>query len=80
MRQEKPKYGTSFLNPLFILKKNGSPKIVLDAKHLISNTDQSSESWPLEPLATQLAGANEFYESTIDHMYAKALAKTIKLT
>ena len=49
---EKPIYGTTFLNPFTIIKKNDSIKNVLDARHLNSNTDQSSESWPMEPLAT----------------------------
>ena len=26
-------------------------KCVLDARHLNSNTEQSDESWPIEPLA-----------------------------
>ena len=56
----------------------------MDARHLNSNTDQSSESWPLEPLATQLARANKKYKSAIDLMYAYAHAtldeETIKLT
>ena len=81
---EKPNYGTTFLNPLIIIKKNDSIKIVLDARHLNSNTDQSSESWPLEPLATQLARADKKYKSAIDLMYAYAHAtldeETIKLT
>ena len=40
-------------------KKNDSNKIVLNARYLNSNTDKSSESWPLVPLATQLAKANK---------------------
>ena len=65
-------------------KKNDSNKIVLDARHLNSNTDQSSESWPPKPLATQLATANKKYKSAIDLMFAYAHAtlddETIKLT
>ena len=34
-------------------------KCVLDARHPTSNTDQFDESWPIEPLAPQLARANE---------------------
>ena len=56
---EKPNYGTIFLNPLIVIKKNDTIKNVLDARHLNSNTDQSSESWPLEPPATQLAQADK---------------------
>ena len=43
---EKLTYGTIILNPLIIIRKNDSIKIVLDARLLNSNTDQSSESWP----------------------------------
>ena len=43
------------LNPLNIIKKNDSIKTVLDARHFYSNTDQSSEPWPLERLATPAA-------------------------
>ena len=50
-------FGTTFLNPFFIIRKNDSIKIALDARHLNSNTDQFSESCPLEPFATQLARA-----------------------
>ena len=39
--------------------KGDANKVVLDARHLNSNTDLSLESWPIEPLATQLARANK---------------------
>ena len=59
-------------------------KVVLDARHLNSNTNQELESWPIEPLAPQLARANKKYKSTIDLMYAYAHTpldeETIKLT
>ena len=78
---EKPTYGTTFLNPLNIIRKKVPLKLFW---HLNSNTDQSSESWPLEPLATQLARADTKYKSAIDLMYAYAHAtldeETIKLT
>ena len=52
--------------------------------HLNSNTEQSDESWPIEPLAPQLARANKKYKSAIDLMYAYAHTPldedTIKLT
>ena len=56
---EKPTYGTTVLNPLNIIKKNDSEKIVLDARHLNSDTDPLSKSWPLEPLATQFVRAKK---------------------
>ena len=70
--QDKPVYGTTYLNPLIIIPKGDSIKCVLDARPLKSNTEQSDESWPIEPLAPQLARANKKYKSAIDLMYAYA--------
>ena len=57
---------------------------MFDARHLNSNTDHSSESWPLEFLATQLAGTNKNKKSAIDLFYAYAHAtldhESIKVT
>ena len=81
--QAKPVYGTTYLNPLIIIPKGDTIKCVLDARHLNSNTEQSDQSWPIEPLAPQLARANKKYKSAIDLMYAHAhtpLDDTIKLT
>ena len=82
--QGKPVYGTTYLNPLIIIPKSDSIKCVLDARHLISNTEQSDESWPIEPLAPQLARAIKMYKCSIDLMYAHAHTpldeETIKLT
>ena len=63
---EKHTIGTTFLNPLHIIPKGDAIKVVLDARHLNSNTDQELESWPIEPLAPQLARANKTYKSTFD--------------
>ena len=61
-----------------------SIEYVLDARHLNSNTEQSDESWPIEPLAPQLARANEKYKCAIDLLYVYAHTpldeETIKLT
>ena len=70
--QDKPVYGTTYLNPLIIIPKGDTIKCVLDAPNLNSNTEQSDESWPIEPLAPQLARANKKYKSAIDLMYAYA--------
>ena len=70
--QDEPVYGTTSLNPLIIISKGDTIKCVLDARHLNSNTEQSDESWPIEPLAPQLARANKKYKSAIDLMYAYA--------
>ena len=81
---EKHTIGTTYLKPLIIIPKGDAIKIVLDARHLISKTNQEFESWPIEPLAPQLARANKKYKSTIDLMYAYAHTpldeKTIKPT
>ena len=81
--QDKPVYGTTYLNPLIIIPKWDTIKCVLDARHLNSNTEQSDESWPIEPLTPQLARANK-NKSAIDLMYAYAHTPldedTIKLT
>ena len=57
---------------------------MLDARHINSNTEQSNESWPIEPLALQLAHANKKHKCAIDLMYAYAHNRldeeTIKLT
>ena len=82
--QDKPVYGTTYLNPLIIIPKGDTIKCVLDARHLNSKTKQSDESWPIESLAPQLARANKKYKSAIDLMYAYAHTPldedTIKLT
>ena len=82
--QDKPFYGTTYLNPLIIIPKGDTIKCVLDARHLNPNTEQSNESWPIEPLAPQFARTNKKYKSAIDLMYAYAHAPldedTIKLT
>ena len=82
--QDKPVYGTIYSNPFVIIPKRESIKCVLDARHLNSNTEQSDESWPFEPLAPQLARANKKHKCAVDHMYAYAHTpldeETTKLT
>ena len=58
-QDEKHTIGTTFLNPLIIIPKGDAIKVVLDASYLNSNTDKEHESWPIEPLAPQLARANK---------------------
>ena len=73
-----------YLNPRIVISKGVSIKCVLDARHFNSNTEQSDESWPNEPLAPQLARANKKYKCVIDLMYAYAHTpldeETMKLT
>ena len=70
--QNKPVYGTTYLNPPIMIPKGDTIKCVLDARHLNSNTEQFDESWPIEPLAPLLVRANKKYKSAIDLMYAYA--------
>ena len=81
---KKHTFGTTFLNPSIIIKKGDAIKVVLDARHLNSNTDQELQSWPIELLAPQSARANKKYKSIIDLMHAYAHTpldgETIKLT
>ena len=55
--QDKPAYGTTYLNLLIIIPKGDTIKFVLDARHLNSNTEQSDEFCPIESLAPQLTRA-----------------------
>ena len=81
---DKSIYGTMFLTLQIIIPIGDTIKVVLDARHLNSNTDQSFESWPIEPLAPQLARASRTFKSAIDLMYEYAHAsldeETITLT
>ena len=61
---------TTFLNPPISIPKGDTIKVILDARLLNSNTYGSFESWPIEPLAPQLARANKKLKSAIDLMYA----------
>ena len=83
MLHENPNFGSTFLNPLVIFKNKDSKDFSLDAGHLNINTDQSSESKPLEPLATQLARANKQIKAAMDLIFAFAHAtldeETIKV-
>ena len=57
--QDKPVYGTTYLNLIIIIPIGDSTKCVIDARRLNSITKQSDESWLFEPLAHQLARANK---------------------
>ena len=69
---EKHTIGTTFLNPLIIIPKGDAIKVVLDSRHLNSNTNREFEPLPIEPLAPRLARANKKYKSSIDLVYAYA--------
>ena len=44
----------TFINPVIILKKGESPKIVLDARQLNTMIDETKSSWPIEPIQIKL--------------------------
>ena len=48
-KEEQPK-GNTFVNPLIILAKGESLKIVLYARYLNSLIDESKYNWPIEPI------------------------------
>ena len=48
-KEEQPK-GNTFLNPVILLAKGESLKIVLDARYLNSLIDESKCNWPKEPI------------------------------
>ena len=58
--------GTEFINPIIIIPKNETLKIVLDARFLNSVTDLTSYYWPLEPLEVLLTRLKGNIFSTSD--------------
>ena len=64
-KEEKPK-GNTFINPVIILAKGESLKIVLDARYLNSLIDESKCNWPIEPIQVILTIINGKYFTTAD--------------
>ena len=58
--------GLLFTNPIIILPKGGTVKLVIDARYLNSITDFSNYSWPLEPLQMLLTRLDGVYYTTSD--------------
>ena len=56
-KEEQPK-GKTFINPVIILAKKESLKIVLDARYLNSLIDKTKCSWPIEPIQVILTKMN----------------------
>ena len=48
-KEEQPKVNT-FINPVIILAKGESLKLVLDARYLNSLIDETNCNWPIEPI------------------------------
>ena len=64
-KEEQPK-GNTFINPVIILAKGESLKIVLDARYLNSLIDESKRNWPIEPIQVILTKINGKYFTTAD--------------
>ena len=64
-KKEQPK-GNSFINPVIILAKGKSLKIVLDARYLNSLIDETKCNWPIEPIQVILTKINGKYFTTAE--------------
>ena len=64
-KEEQPK-GNTFINPVIILAKGESLKIVLDTRYLNSLIDESKCNWPIEPIQVILTKINVKYFTTAD--------------
>ena len=64
-KEEQPK-GNTFINPVIILAKGESLKIILDARYLNSLIDESKYNWPIEPIQVILTKINGTYFTTAD--------------
>ena len=58
--------GSLFTNPIIILTKGDTVKLVIDARYLNSITDFSNYSWPLEPVQMLLTRLDGVYYTTSD--------------
>ena len=64
-KEEQPKSNT-IINPVTILAKGESLKVVLDARYLISLIDESKCNWPNEPIQVILTKIIGKYFTTAD--------------
>ena len=64
-KEEQPK-GNTFINPVIILAKGESLKIVLDARYLNSLIDESRCNWPIELIQVILTKINGKFFTTAD--------------
>ena len=58
VNKEQLSTGNTFTNPVIILRKGESLKIVLDARYLNSMIDESKCNWPIEPVDVALTRIN----------------------
>ena len=66
VNKEQLSTGNTFTNPVFILRKGESLKIVLDARYLNSMIDESICHWPIEPVDVALTRINGTIFTTAD--------------
>ena len=64
-KEEQPK-GNAFINPVIILAKGESLKIVLDSRYFNSLVDETKCNWPIEPIQVILTKINGKYFTTAD--------------
>ena len=66
VNKEQLSTGNTFTNPVIILRKGESLKIVLDARYLNSMIDESKCNWPIEPVDVALTRINGTIFTTAD--------------
>ena len=66
VNKEEQLKGNTFINPVIILAKGESLKIVLDARYLNSLIDEYKCNWPIEPIQVILTKINGKYFTTAD--------------
>ena len=66
VNKEQLSTGNTFTNPVIILRKGESLKIVLDARYLNSMIDESKSNWPIEPVDVTLTRINGTIFTTAD--------------
>ena len=66
VNKEQLSTGNTFTNPVVILRKRESLKIVLDVRYLNSMIDESKCNWPIEPVDVALTRINGTIYTTGD--------------
>ena len=66
VNKEQLSTGNTFTNPVIILRKRESLKIVFDARYLNSVIDESKCNWPTEPVDVALTRINGTIFTTVD--------------
>ena len=62
--------GSLLVNPIVLLPKADYVKLVIDARYLISITDLTNYSWPLEPVQMIMTRINGKYFTASDLSFA----------